>query len=247
VYSGRFHVKIQFPTPLAMDWTHDSFINQPNRSHSSTRLISTFYTTLPMSAFSVGSHHSPSAGTTETDRDGQPISSPTPAQVRKAEEKAASICDMPHEPGVGCVKCQGLKSAALSGRLTPDTAQADVPTAALKPRPVVRDPNTGRTEQCNSCEDQRAQHEVSGDGRGATGPDAIPEKEMQIDVPTALTKQREKYFSPGGSRQSPPAPGSDKSIDPPSTSQSHSQTFPPGPKPEMSDCSGLGSHLSPRQ
>ncbi len=75
----------------------------------------------------------------------------------------ASICNLPHVAGVGCIKCTGLVSAELAGRLTTPVAKAEASSESLGPKHLVGD-------TCGACESGAAQHPVGRYHEGAQLP-----------------------------------------------------------------------------
>jgi hypothetical protein len=65
----------------------------------------------------------------------------------------ASICNLPHHPGTGCIKCNGLVTAELAGRLTSPIVRAEQSADSIGPKNTVPD-------TCGACEGSVAQHEV---------------------------------------------------------------------------------------
>lgn len=68
-----------------------------------------------------------------------------------------------HVPGAGCIKCNGLVTAELNGRLSSPIVRAEQSAESLGPK------NAG-PDVCGSCEDGRAQHDVLRYHQGAQTP-----------------------------------------------------------------------------
>jgi len=91
----------------------------------------------------------------------------------------ASICNLPHEEGVGCIKCTGLTKAELNGQLTSPIARAEQDAENIGPK-IARGNDT-----CGACENGVAQHEVAhtrenNEAARDLGAATLPDKEHQV-------------------------------------------------------------------
>ena len=92
---------------------------------------------------------------------------------------AASICNLPHEDGVGCIKCTGLTKAELNGQLTSPIVRAEQDAENIGPK-IARSNDT-----CGACENGVAQHEVAhtrenNEAARDLSAAALPDKEHQV-------------------------------------------------------------------
>lgn len=106
--------------------------------------------------------------------------------------RSARVCDLPHVDGAGCIKCNGIVSAILSGRATEATLAAEVPTVGVSKN--IESDRSGHVQQCNACAAGMAQHPVrDGMHSGATGPNAKPDPQQLCTCPQKEAKARQFY------------------------------------------------------